>query len=342
MKDYFLEGLLSDNTKRDVMASPLWSVAVACINQTNGGVVVGDVYKFDGNEVHSLSLVTPSGFQVGCVHRDSASDTAVHKFGVFNSPYRSSTAPSQDVFDNVKSRKIPYIIRKIKTSGSDPYNALLNAYTNAQVGVNNILSNITNKLIHETKAVRPSRVVDLDEESTLDLLRFYKKDIDTSQISGQIQFRLDKAYERYKEFLSQTAVGISESMQFFDKNKWVVFNRLNNNAKGVIVGAVSREPLLRAVEHYNIHSSLPQPHQYTYVDMIVPFKWYRSVNDIPEDIRRDIEMQLTMAKVNMRLDGADLLSPERYDFPTKAIPELGTYISGDLYRANIFLVDKSI
>lgn len=343
MKDYFLENLHDETSKRDVMVSPLWPVAVACINQTNGGLVVGDVYKFDnGRDIMSLSLVTPDGFQVGCVHRDDTESDSLHRFGAFSSPFRASTTPWHDVFDNVKSKKIPYIIRKLKTAGTEPYNALHNAHANARTAVNKLLRDLADKVVGETKARRPYRIVELDEAPIIDLLRYYKNEIGADQITGQSRHSLEKAYEKYKGHINEAREGYEESLQFFDKDKWVVFNRINRRARGVIIGAVGRQPLLNSLALYKQNGSFPDSHAYSYLDMIVPFKWYPSVDEIPEDIRRDVEMQLTMAKVNLNLEGHDLLNVERQSVPVKVIPELGAYMGGDYYSANVYVVDKNV
>lgn len=344
MSDFFLDGLHEDRHKRDIMTSPLWPFAVAAVNLVNNAnngnkIVIGDVSRFTNNAIRSIDLVTPDGFRVACIARGGTTDSLYH-FGRYSSPVRAK--PDIDAcFESVKSKNMKYVIRKLNTPNSDPHNALFQGHYNASTFVNSIIHKLLARLLSMGRGGWREDSVDIRDDIALSLVRLFVGDLKQHDISGSDSSMIQSYFEKYKQILEKRRQATENSRNFWDNDKWVIVPNVNDGS--VILGGISRQPLVTAFKYIDKDGHAPEPTRFSYLDAVVPFKWYRSYSDVPEDIRKDIDIKLTMLKVsrNWTFDGNPLFHG---DVDATVAVELGAFVYSNQsasHESSVFIVDKS-
>jgi len=304
---FFLTDVYDDVTKKEIMSSRFWPIIVASINHikdSTDSLVVGGIKRFsDSSVISSVTLTNRAGLNVVSMYADSTDPkSTIHFGGVYEATRQNG---HHNIHDSVKSNNVKYIIRKIKDPQGDPINTLNNRWAEAK----NYFAEQVSALI--SRGLRNGGAIGSEIRITLNL-------------------------DKHKKALTCA----EDIKQMFGNDKWVLLSDMNHGA--VIVGAVSRQPLADAVNIFMKTGELPVIHKFKYIDAVVPFKRYKSFNDIDEDIRRDIEMQLTMLKLHTKSDGPLVPTSDSMQHGEHVYTDLGAMTSGSYMTSPLIIVDKTI
>jgi hypothetical protein len=198
---------------------------------------------------------------------------------------------------------------KFRQGSSHPNFGLFeSAVRNAQDKINFSVREFADEFIDNLNGRRVSgrpEISSLDSELTTLLVRAYMGDISLIDIPSQCKMRLDSVIRNYQESTNKFKDSIKKSYDFFDGNKWVYITDIND---GVVLGAISPEPVRVALDKYVTEGRLPytRAHSetpYQYIKPEVEFKWYKSYDCIPEPLKGELEYSIAMLKAHRATDG---------------------------------------
>jgi len=348
---FFLQGFYDNATKKEVMGSRLWPIIVAAINQvkdSHDSLVVGDVIRFENDNKHimGVSLTNRVGFNVVGMYMASEDPKADIYFGGINSSNRNqSTLCIVSMHPSVKSSNVKYIVRKIKTPNTDPSIDLANKWTEAKNYVNTKLERMLDSGLTAGNSDRIDRIL-LNKDAVIALVKMHMGDMSRTEVPQDVLAHIELRYLTYVDTQKKVRDYATDIRQMFSNDKWVLFSNMYNNS--VIVGAVSKQPFQAAVDNYISTGSLPSTSVFKYAEIVVPFKWYKSFTDIDDDIRRDIEMQLTMLKLHTKSDKPIIPTAGSIDTASSiergysVYPDIGAMTQSHYYESPIIVMDKTV
>ena len=148
------------------------------------------------------------------------------------------------------------------------------------------------------------RIKDLSHDETDTLLNIALGNTSKSDADPHILGRVEHKYATYTTEMAEFIKRVDRAADMFHSDKWVVAKSVLG---GVIVGAVSSKPLLTAYEMYKRDGHFPHYVYHRYDEAIVPFKWYKSLDALPEDIKSDFNASAVMFKAHFNSNSQELL-----------------------------------
>lgn len=339
---FFLTDVYDDVTKKDVMSSRFWPIIVASINHikdSTDSLVVGGIERFsDSSVIRSVTLTNRAGLNVVSMFADSTDPkSTIHFGGVYEATRQNG---HNNIHVSVKSNNVKYIIRKIKDPQGDPINTLNNRWAEAKNYFAEQVSTLISRGLRNGGALGSDLRITLNQEAVTALAKVHMGGMNKMDVPDFILAHIESQYRMYLDKHKKALTCAEDIKQMFGNDKWVLLSDMNHGA--VIVGAVSRQPLADAVSIFMKTGELPSIHKFKYIDAVVPLKRYKSFNDIDEDIRRDIEMQLTMLKLHTKSDGPLLPTSDSMERGEHVYTDLGAMTSGSYMTSPFIIVDKTI
>lgn len=340
---FFLSGLHNDVTKKAIMGSRFWPIIVASINHIKDptdSLVVGSFERFSSDgSVKGVTLTNSAGLHVVGMYTDSPAPKSTIYFGGVYEPNRNGMG-HMNIHVAVKSNNVKYIIRKIKDPQGDPINTLNNRWHDAKVYLGTRLNALIERGLRQGNAIASDIRITLNQDAITMLTKVHMGEINKMDVPDFVLAHIESQYRTYLDKKKKALNCVEDIKQTFGCDKWVLFSDMENGA--VIVGAISRQPLLAAMDTLIKTGELPSPQRFNYVDALIPLKWYKSFADIEDDIRRDIEMQLTMWKLHTKSDGPLLPTTSSIDRGEVIHTDVGTMTYGSYVSSPIIIMDKTI
>lgn len=331
IKGLFLDGYYTEARAAEVMKMSIWPLVVATFNATDGGVRISNVrtdWITTGEEDYqSVELALPQGFNIARIARHMGSDENGNDKPIFVISVRGNYAAdsSYNNFSNeLSTANIRYAIAKVSSGDHPIRRSLRSMLKGLDVTLNDKFRSITDKIVDtlygESVAHKP--YVSLDPYVATYAARYFAGDVTKADIPAHMCAMLDKEFSKYKTAADKFEKAIEGSLEAMSGHKWAVFSGING---GVIVGKVNMMGVTAALNHYRNEGCLPHGHQFTFLvlsDMPVPFRWYPSLEAVPEDQRREIEIQLVMLKAHVGHDTL-LPPPDKYRNANKVWDAIG-------------------
>jgi hypothetical protein len=298
LSDMFYDGVHDDASKAKVMRSPLWPLAVAVYAYFKP-LRLGPVCHsgIDGELFHFL---TESGLPVVCLNRGTdgdirvmTADRGVHGWAV------DKTLPYTSV---LKSNNIRYVIAKLKPNAHhDAKDCLHRAIEKARVAMSEFMSKALDDVVDNLANSRMSKPqVEMPSHLPAVLMRIVIEGKSKDSIAPSQLRELTTAYSDYMAMNDRFEAAVNRGADMFNGDKWVAINRVLG---GVIVGAVSSKPLLAAYDIYKEKGGFPSSSSHNYIEPVVPFKWYKNIESVPQDIRSEFELSAVMLRAHTNSTG---------------------------------------
>lgn len=328
---FFYDGMTTEAERKDAMTSPMWPIVVAAMNACDGGLRVGTVKKqySDINQL-SIELVNSCGFMVARAYTDR---------GVYYLNTYSDGTSVTNGYQRIKSKRPKYIAQQLKKpkdgdDGSELYSDLRESLRVADLTPNKIMYEFLNDTVRSMYDSYSAPTATVSDEMATILLRMYMKEMRPSEVDAVDQTKFDNAYKKYCEKRNRLHESFTVVRDLFSKDKWVlIYDYLNNS---VIVGALGHHPAQAAVDLYIREGTFRSPNAFSYAQIVHPFQWYPKFDAIPDDIRKELEIQLMMYKVNTN---SDQLLP-RTSRGLTLWAEGGMAIHSDWGDAPVVIMDK--
>lgn len=330
---FFYEGMSSFEDRKRLMTHEIWHPVVAAINASKGKLRVG---TFDPTYSATVDLVNEMGFIAASVSLSGKK----YSFQIHTNPISLRSG-----YEICKSTRAKYISTKIRApknpndDKSDGYIRLEDAVNRSCNAVNSFAAQALEIVRRHINPHTTIPVINLSSECTTLLTRIFMKELHPAEVDQAQLAYIEQQYKSYLDKCKKLSDMFSGAKDFFSCDKWVVVNnyRKVNEQDTVIVGAISRHPILAALEKSLKDDSLPPTYQFTYADITVPFKWYTSFDAVPDEIRKEIEVQLVMNKLQA---GRETLLPSENTHRDTVWLEGGALMIGDYSAGTVMFLDK--
>ena len=298
ISDIFLDGAMSAQERAKAMSSPVWAIAVAaystCERKLRIAAYVPEV----------IYMTNEQGFNVFAVMRS----TSIYK--VYN-PHDPIMLNKIDgymdgylcILETENPRYVVSVLRKASTHRVK--DTLMNSLHNAD---NFAVKAVRNTLDFSSQNINNGERFAFEHMEMDSELRSYVAEIVASgasweYVKPEIRAKFDREYQKYNKNKQNFNHVLDRLKDMFSTDKWL-YVPLNG---GVVLGVVNHhvtETVIEKVRQERTSSAA----FYSDVNFMpdYPPKWYRTYEDVPENIRRDFEMACLMFKTHAGYEGGIL------------------------------------
>lgn len=308
VNDIFYDGVHDDASKAEVMKSALWPVLVAMYSFSDKQLRIGPVRHFAQGHGATRTMVhflTLSGTPAAAVRLDADGDMVV--MSADRGIHGRDDAHTSPYTNRIVSKNPRYIVNTLKADSShEGLDFIRNSIKRSQNIFSEVLFKSLDQIVDvlaECGVTRP-KVEDLSPAETDTLLNISLGNAPKSDVDQHILGRVEHKYATYTTEMAEFIKRVDRAADMFHSDKWVVAKSVFG---GVIVGAVSSKPLLTAYEMYKRDGHFPYYSSYKYDEAVVPFKWYKSLDALPEDIKSDFTASAVMFKAHFNSNSQELL-----------------------------------
>lgn len=318
--DIFMEGQNTVENRNLFVSSPLFPSFVSLYNRAAGRVKVGLLKTRQSpegeNYISEVPIVNGLGFRVASLNNsnrkyDSLSfETMLSAFSKYGNTMLTTSNPKY-----IQSR----LSAKSNHDAAARFDHTLSAINNA---INSMIRNMVDSAI-DKKFGKTITAVPMFFDGTFVskslitfLARYFVGEVTQSELSACMRNEFNSLFNTYCDNRSKFAAALADTRDMLSTEKWVYITNVNG---GVVLGAIHSEPMCEALDRYTSEGKLPSELE-TYARESVPFKWYPSFDDIPEDYRKALTFSMVMLKAHT--GSAEILPTEVGE---KFYYELGAY-----------------
>jgi hypothetical protein len=209
------------------------------------------------------------------------------------------------------SEKCMYLVNRILNSANSAGATFDRALSTALNYHNHIANNMGRAVTNHLREKFPasySVMSDINSESATWLIKRYFNDVAEADIPSRIRDAINKAHSAITASRSNHSSNVVKLGEFFDREKWMFGY---GKDVGYFIGAAHFKHTFDNYSHIDsVHSIADDTNG---CDMTMPIEYYRTFQDIPEDIRKSLLASVAMTK--MYLEGGtnrvDYYDPER-------------------------------
>lgn len=239
------------------------------------------------------------------------------------------------------SDKCMYLVNRALNPANSAGASFERAWSTALNFHNHIANNmgrmITNHLREQTP-VTYSVMSDINGESVGWLIKRYFNDVGEADIPSTVRNAIDKAYSSLKLIKTNQLANVAKLGEFFDREKWMFGY---SKDVGYYLGAAHFKQTF--TNYSQIDSVYSITDETDGCNMTMPIEYYRTFQDIPEDIRNSLLPALAMTK--MFVEGGstkiEYCDPERL-IPSSSMKLIDANSCVDNVRGYVYwmLVDR--
>jgi hypothetical protein len=342
-----------DKLRKEAVRSPTWPIAVAIYGATEGRVRVADfiapLTHSWGSELdmqHYMTLTTVHGFSVANIKYDPrpkderSDDETAFTIQAVNNNFRDTNKygfAGEKLCTNTQR----YAVQKMAKGRHDVHHSICSAVLTIEQAlsdhVRSILDNAMDVTYGSSLSGRPT--VTIPREYSQSLLKVFMGDADKSSIPFNMMDKIRSLYTTMKQSDEKFDSALATVRSMLEGEKIVFFPQIRG---GVIVGKTNTVPISAALDMYRDGSSLPYVTNFAYMPEVgfsMPLRWYKSLQDLPSDLRKELEIQLVMLKAHI---GSDNLVPTDDDMRDKKFwPEIGAACRKEAsYTSPMFILNS--
>lgn len=295
--DIFMEGQNTVENRNLFVSSPLFPVFVALYNRAAGRVKVGLLKTRQAaggkNYITEVPIVSQIGLKIASINNSNSTYDGL-SFVVMWQPFQkhgigmlNTTNPKY-----MQSR----LSAKSRHDAAIDFDNRLGATLNAiDYAIKSMVGTAIDKKFGRNISSAPAfgRYADLSSSLVTFLARYFVGEVGQSELDSNNRTEFERLFNEYCANREKFKVSLADTRDMLSTEKWVYITDANG---GVILGAIRPEPLCAAVDQYMLSGSLPM--DANYVAESVPFKWYPSFDDIPEDYRKSLTFSMVMLKAH--------------------------------------------
>jgi hypothetical protein len=297
ISDIFLDGAMNAQEKASVMASPLWPIAIAAYSTTERKLRVA------GYKPETIYFTNSHGFNV------MAANYTGNTYRLFRPhdpisivKFDGSTDSYSAMLDTKNPRYIVNILRKTSTHRAREWliDSLNSADKQAVHSIRTAMDSSAEKINGGNRFYFEH--MDMDSELQSYVAEIVASGASWEYVKPEIRAKFDTAYQKYAESKKNFDRVLDRVREMFSTDKWL-YSPVNG---GVVLGVVSHHATQALVDEVRRNKSTSS--FYSDINLMPehPPKWYKTYEDVPEDIRRDFEMACLMFKTHVGYDGGIL------------------------------------
>lgn len=301
ISDIFLDGAMNAQEKASVMASPLWPIAIAAYSTTERKLRVAgykpEVIYFTNS--HGFNVMA-AGYAHGHYKLYRPHDPiCITKFDGNTDGYSVS-------LETTNPRYIVNVLRKTSThrAKGQLIDDLCSADKLAMQSIRSAMDFSAEKINGGNRFYFEH--MEMDSELQSHVADIVASGTSWEYVKPEIRAKFDTAYKKYSESKKNFDRVLDRVREMFSTDKWL-YVPVNG---GVVLGVVSHHATQALVDEVRREKSTSS--FYSDINLMPdhPPKWYRTYEDVPEDIRRDFEMACLMLKTHAGYDGG-ILPPNK-------------------------------
>ena len=292
-----------------VVKSEMWPIVLATYATTERKAKVGAFHNGAEKIIH---MMTDGGFSVCAIVKNGVGDE--YKFMSADNHLVGIDPTNTYYYSNRMVSVNPrYLANNLRPeSKHDAKASLMSDLRRAQTAPSDIFRSVLSLMLEDfagswSGTNKPEATVDTKLITELILAQFSedKYEIPPAQAQRLRGVYLDHMGEvrKFNDIMDRVAA-------YFTTDKWLL---IPNSLGGVTLGAVSHHAIQVAIENYRKTGSMPSETEFNYGVPVVPFKRYKTMNDIPDDISSELNIALTMLKAHTNTqEGMPNVAEPRY------------------------------
>jgi len=308
VNDVFLDTV--DPAERTaVIKSEMWPVVLAAYATTERKAKVGAFHNAGEKIIH---MMTDEGFSV-CGVGKTITGEEYSFMSADNYLVGTNHTNTYHYSNRMSSTKPRYMANNLRPdSRHDAKASLMQDLRKAQNAPSEIIRQTLYMMIENFSGgwqamVKPEASVDRELITELVLAQFSEDKYEIPPAQAQ---RLRGVYLDYMGEVRKFNAVMDRVAAYFTTDKWLL---IPNSLGGVILGAISYHAIQVAIDIYRKTGNLPDETSFNFGVPVVPFKRYKSMNDIPDDIASELNIALTMLKAHTNTQaGMPDVSEPRY------------------------------
>jgi len=323
----FNHALVNPQQQAEIIRSEAWPIIVSAYSVLEGDLLV---HRLGNGIVH---LTDKKGISVAAIHKMGD----VYRFMTADSPLATHDVDSHVYYSTEMISKHPkYIASKLRGQ-TDLNNKLKRSTGDAIIKLNSVISHMVDQVVDKCagKSMQSASISLNDTEATY-AVKVMMGVCSIHSLPKHIYERIQDRYNAYMDMLSKLHEAIDKAKEFCGTNKFVYLPAYNG---GILLGAISSQPMLAALDMYKI-DKLPTSYggSFSYVDMTMPLQWYPSIESVPDNVRSQLETSLLMFKAHTGLDkmvdGADRVGVD------KIFLDINAYVHGNYNYKDLIMLDR--
>lgn len=326
----FNAALLSSQQQQEIIRSESWPIIVAAYSKVEGDLRVHDVentgntiiYHLTNSQGITTAAVTKSGDEFNFLTADSP--LATHN-------------PASTLYytRQATSKHAAYLVSKLRKDSD-----LSHRLKRSTVEIHGKFSSIMRSAVDTTvdKIAKSSVTVpriELNNGAQIALSKLLVGDCTVHDIPVSVRQHISDAYKNYSTKANHITASINGALDCFSSPKFMFVPMYN---RGILLGAISPQPMIAALETYRNGDSLPDGHSFNYCDFTMKPTWYPSIESLPDNVRSELEISLLMFKSHTGVD--DLMSRAAIMNNDKALPEINAYLWAHYNYSPLLVLDR--
>lgn len=350
---FFHDFLSTPEQRQELMKSDTWHIVVALMNVMPGALRVGSIRGkrdvdagFRELNAPHVKLVTDEGVLVAEVSTVSGKRGSLFRYSL---DLAHSDSLTTSTWSELKSNRAKYIAGRIRSKDEDRgglFHKVENAIFRAQRAKHHLAYAAMLKTIKKLYGRSPENVtISLDNDLTTLAARVFMGDLIPTQVPSHQASVIASQFNKFKERQAKLSESLNVVRDFFSRDKWVLVTNHVEGCKGrtpVIAGSFSGLPIVAAIDEFIRLGTLPHPsndnNTFAYALNPEPLRVYESFEHIPDEMRKAIEMELVMYKINR---GDDNLIPRMEPGSFHLWQEGGVLNWHDYSEGTVLFMDKA-
>jgi hypothetical protein len=291
IEEMFLEGQHTPETMREFASSQLFPIAAAIYSACNKQTRIGKITK-DFRRVHRANILTVNGFMVAVITYDGDEFEVCH-------PIRSTEDAIGACW--IKSKSSGYIRNKLLKDTEHPAYRIRETVKEADHSVSSAVRYTLDQSIDRIMGAGVSRrpEIELSKPVTAFLSDVVMGKASMSEMSCDMRTEFEDRYAAYTHMTAKFDEAVDRVKDMFGNGKWAYIPDING---GVVLGGLSSEGAVKALDLYKRGSALPWYHTHNLATFDIAPKWYPSHEAIPEEYRCEVDYALLMLKAHRNSD----------------------------------------
>jgi len=295
-EQFFLNGKYSDQEKLAITRHALWPVYAALHNVSEGKIRIAEL-----TEAGNMHFALEDGLQIGFVYRQQTEKRSYYALKFTSNPfahdyYTYVNAGRADL----RSDKPKYLANKIKTSFKDEVKAEVVQAEHAMIKrVSEMISRVLNDN-YPKLTENDSSYERINGDLLLELALLAEGEITSADLSQYTRAECASRVKERKQLEEQRAIDFEDVESFYSRDKVLITNDLYGGINVTYCPADICKDFLNQVKR-NRHTDfrgLVAERTLHGKPQLGSGMWYKSLDDLPEDLRTSVMASLAMLKAH--------------------------------------------
>lgn len=303
INDILMTGAFNEREKIEIVGDDLWPIAVAVYAASEGKVRIAKCHR--GPASSTMFITNTFGMQVCVVQR--CSDQYSVQFSshpVMKHEIKPETVNLYSMNTTIQSINPRYVVNMLrKNSSHDVKRYLSNEIKDADFYIHDVVRSICDRVVdaHAGRGINKPTIDTTDNHLMTAALDCFMRGASLMELPETTRSKLTARHNVYTKQYEEFVKAIAGGKDFFHSDKLVL---ITMDDMGFVVGSIKGMNPQIAIERYLRYGEIPARHEFNYVqEADIPFQWFKSYNDVPDELKARIEASTIMLKTHTNCAG---------------------------------------